>query len=229
MATLWISAEDTIDPTGPYTESAVEFASLILYNLSGKKYPGIQTATEVYTSEASSGLMTKPYLVSGEMHNLARLSSGQRNLQLRNSPVRRVISVKYMGRELDPSEYSLRNGAYLVRANGVPWVLDPINELEVTYTYGTPPPSAGKRAAIRLANELILADKGSPACSLPERITSVARQGISYTIMDPQEFMSQGKVGIYEIDLFLAAVNPSKAKKRPKIFVPGTTRAERLN
>jgi hypothetical protein len=45
MATLWISAADTIDPTGPYTESAVQFASFVLYKLSGENYTGIQTVT----------------------------------------------------------------------------------------------------------------------------------------------------------------------------------------
>jgi len=134
-----------------------------------------------------------------------------------------------MGTLLDPSEYSLRNSSYLVRKNSLPWVLDPMNELEITYTYGTPPPAAGKRAAIRLANELILSDMGSGACALPERISSVSKQGVSYTIMDPQEFISNGKVGIYEIDLFLASVNPTKAKKRPKVFLSGGTRGERVN
>lgn len=229
MGTLWISAADTIDPTGPYTESAVNYASSILFKLSGEKYTGIQTITEVYTSQAAMSNVTSPSLISGQMYNLPRLSVGQRNLKLRNTPVRSVIGLTHLGRELDPSEYSLRNNSYLVRHNALPWVLDPVNELSITYTYGTPPPAAGKRAAIRLANELILSDKGSAACALPERISSVARQGVSYTMLDPQEFISNGKVGIYEIDLFLAAVNPSKAKKRPKVFLPGATRAERVN
>lgn len=229
MATLWISAEETIDPTGPYTESAVEFSSLILYKLSGEKYPGVSTTTEVYTAGNSTITTSSAQVIQGNMYNLSRGSSGNRNLKLRNAPVRSVISVKFMGRVLDPSEYSLRNGSYLVRTNGVPWSLDPVNELEVTYRFGTAPPLSGKRAALRLANEFILSDKGSPNCSLPERISSVARQGVSYTIMDPQEFLSNGKVGIYEVDLFLAAVNPTKAKKRAKIFVPSGTRVERVN
>jgi hypothetical protein len=229
MATLWISAADTIDPTGPYTESAVQFASFVLYKLSGEKYSGIQTVTEVYTSPVATSNLTTPSVISGNMYNLPRFSEGQRNLRLQNTPVRAVNSVTHLGRELDPSEFSLRNNSYLVRQNALPWVLDPVNELSVTYTYGTPPPAAGKRAAIRLANELILSDRGSAACALPERISSVNRQGVSYTIMDPQEFISNGKVGIYEIDLFLAAVNPYKAKKRPKVFLPGATRAERVN
>lgn len=229
MATLWISAADTIDPTGPYTESAVHFASFVLWKLSGEKYTGIQTVTEVYTSDAVTSNTTSPSLIGGNMYNLPRFSEGQRNLRLRNTPVKAVHSVSHLGRVLAPSEYSLRNNSYLVRHNALPWVLDPVNELSVTYTFGTPPPMAGKRAAIRLANELILSDKGSGACSLPERISSVNRQGVSYTVMDPQEFISNGKVGIYEIDLFLAAVNPNKAKKRPKVFLPGATRAERVN
>lgn len=230
MATLWISAADTIDPTGPYTESAVEFASFVLYKLTGEKYTGIQTVTEVYTADSSLSNKTAPELIAGNIYNLPKfIENGSRNLRLRHTPVRAVNSVTYLGRVLDPSEYSLRNNSYLVRPNALPWVLDPLNEIEITYTYGTPPPSAGKRAAIRLANELILSDMGSAACALPERISSVSKQGMSYTIMDPQEFIQNGKVGIYEIDLFLAAVNPHKAKKRPKVFSPGNTRAERVN
>jgi hypothetical protein len=228
MATLWISAADTIDPTGPYTDSAVHFASEVLYKLSGEKYTGIQSVTEVYTSQAAMSNYS-PSVIGGQMYNLPKLSEGQRNLRLRNTPVRAVSSVIHLGRELDPSEFSLRNNSYLVRQNALPWVLDPVHELSVSYTYGTPPPAAGKRAAIRLANELILSDRGSAACALPERISNVSRQGVSYTMLDPQEFISNGKVGIYEIDLFLAAVNPSKAKKRPKVFLPGATRAERVN
>jgi hypothetical protein len=230
MATPWISAADTIDPTGPYTESAVQTASFVLYKLTAEKYTGVGTTTEVYTSDVSLSNVQTATLINGNIYNLPKFTDvGHRNLRLRQTPVRSVTSVKYRGRELDPSEYSLRNNSYLVRPNGIPWVLDPVYELEITYTHGTPPPAAGKRAAIRLANELILADMGSAKCSLPERITSVARQGVSYTVMDPQEFISNGKVGIYEIDLFLASVNPNKAKKRPKVFAPGSVRTERVN
>lgn len=229
MATLWISASDTIDPTGPYTESAVQFASFILYKLTGEKYTGTRTTTEVYTSDTGTPNVTNPAVISGNMYNLPKFADGQRNLRLKNTPVRSVSSVIYQGRELDPSEYSLRNNSYIVQTNSVPWILNNVQELSVTYTYGTPIPSSGKRAAIRLANELILAYMGSSACALPERISSVSRQGVSYTVLDPQEFINNGKVGIYEIDLFLAAVNPSKARKRPKVFLAGGPRAERVN
>lgn len=229
MATLWISAADTIDPTGPYTESAIQYASFVLYKLSGEKYTGVQTTTEIYTSEIPVSTARESVLISGSIYQLPKYTDGNRNLRLLNSPVRSVQSVTHLGRELEPSEYTLRNNAYLVRTQSLPWILDPVHELSVTYTYGTPPPASGKRAAIRLANELILADMGSANCALPERISSVSRQGVSYTIMDPQTFISNGKVGIYEIDLFLAAVNPSKAKKRPRVFSADKPRGERIN
>lgn len=230
MATLWISASDTIDPTGPYTESAVQYACFILYKLSGEKYNGLQTTTEVYTADTSMSTLTQPAVVGGAMYNFPRSASeGNRELRLRHTPVRSIQSINYLGRTLDPSEFSLRNNSYVVQKNSMPWILNPVTELEVTYTHGTPPPAAGRRAAIRLANELILWDKGSGNCALPERISSVSKQGVSYTVMDPQEFISNGKVGIYEIDLFLAAANPTKAKKRPRVFLANGPRAERIN
>lgn len=229
MSIQWISARDTIHPDGPYTQSAVETATFILYKLSGEKYSGFNTVTESYNLETYSDMAkTHAAVIQGEMHNLPTGSSGFRNLRLRHSPVLSVESVEMFGRTLDPSEYTLRNNAYLVRANSLPWVLDMVNDVTVTYTFGQRPPSAGRRAAIRLANEFILADMGSEACALPERITSVSRQGVSYTVMDPQEFISNGKVGIYEVDLFLAAVNPHKAKKRPRIFSVDKPRGERI-
>lgn len=228
MAKLWISAADTIDPTGPYTASAIAYASEILYKLSGEKYTGVYTTTESYTSDTFTSATTSPALISGKVYNLPRLNDGFRNLRLRHSPVHSIQSIEYLGQVMDPSEYSLRNNAYVVRNQGLPWILDPMNELIVTYTHGVMPPASGKRAAIRLANEMILFDMGSSLCALPERISSVQRQGVSYTVMDPQEFISNGKVGIYEVDLFLAAVNPHKAKKRPRVFSVDRPRGERI-
>jgi hypothetical protein len=229
MTTLWISASETIDPAGPYSQSAVEFASLLLFKFSGEKYTGIHTTTEIYTSDTNTFVATNPALINGNIYNLPRSSDGMRNLRLRHSPVRTIQSIEYMGSVLDPSEYSLRNSAYVVRKQSLPWVLDSSSELSITYTYGTPPPSAGKRAALRLANEFILSDMGSPNCALPERVSSVSRQGVTLSVLDPNEFINNGRVGIYEVDLFLAAVNPNKAKKRPKVFSVDRPRGERVN
>lgn len=208
MAKLWLTPEDTISPTGAQTEEAIQTASFVLYKLTGEKYPGISTSTDAITSVVDS------YKV--------------RELPVRQKPVLAVQTVLVKGEYLEPTEYSLRNNAYLVRRGGVPWTLSATDELLVTYTHGTRPPRAGKSAAVRLANEIILWYAGDSQCALPERITSVARQGISYTILDPQDFIKQGRTGIYAVDSFISAVNPDGQRKKPAIF-NSNIRVERIN
>lgn len=230
MAKLWLKAEDTIEPNGMFTDEAVETASFVLYKLTGEKYPGISTSTDVISSTLSGiDFATKPALIGGRMYNVPRNNmTGLRELDLRQKPVHAVHSVEINGQILDPSEYTLRNNAYIVRKAPMTWVLGPTDELTVTYTHGARPPRAGKAAATRFANEIILWYNGDPACALPERITSISRQGISATILTPQDFLDQGKTGINAVDTFIAAVNPDRQRKKPAIFRPGT-RVERIN
>jgi len=75
----------------------------------------------------------------------------------------------------------------------------------VTITHGLDPPALGRLAARDLAAELVRACRGVE-CRLPARTTAVVRQGISYEL-DPAG-LAEGAVGIYSVDLFLAAVNP---------------------
>lgn len=232
MIQPWITVDDLAEPTNPDAPWAVEAASWILFKLSGEKYPGVREVTEYYSVDAAGNLSMTAELINGQMHNLPARSAryeGLTRIRLRNSPVLSVSSVRMLGRELTAGEYQLRNSAYLVRAQKLPWITDPINEIEVTYRYGSPPPSMGQTAAIRLANEFIWNEQDSDRCTLPERISSsVTRQGVSYTILDPQEFIKEGKTGVYTVDMFLQAANPSGAKKKPKVFSPDIPRGERI-
>lgn len=89
---------------------------------------------------------------------------------------------------------------------------------DVTYTYGAPPPGYIQTAIDVLATELLASD--SPTCRLPDRVTSVSRQGLSWTVIDPQEFLDQGRTGIYEVDLAIRTANPGNAKARTRVFSP---------
>ena len=66
-------------------------------------------------------------------------------------------------------------------------------------------PPGSDRAAFRLAEEYIKAAAGQ-ACALPERITSITRQGASWTILDPLDFLDEGLSGIGPVDAWLATV-----------------------
>jgi hypothetical protein len=82
-------------------------------------------------------------------------------------------------------------------------------------------------AARTLAMEFAKLWAGDDDCALPQRVTSVSRQGVSYTILDNQEFIQELRTGIYVIDLFLKTVNPDNARKKAKVFTPDVPRARR--
>lgn len=233
----WITINDTIEPGHPFAPHAVSIASNLLYKLTGEKFQGIHSVTEYYTKDILSNGTYTPALIDGQMYNLPSragqiglsMVTGDRKLYLRHTPIRSVESVKVGGLLIDPTLYSIRNKAYLVRNGNARWVFDGTNEIEVEYTYGAVPPSAGIAAAKRFANELLLAEMGSDKCSLPLRVTSINRQNVSMTIMDPQEFLDNGKTGIYSVDLFIKAYSPDGARKKTKLFVAGRPQGERIN
>lgn len=229
MAVQWLTVDDVFDPTSTFAQSAVEYASFLLYNLTAERFPGVHTTTESYTAQLPAVLPRSPQVVHGEIFNMPVHITSPVNLHLRHKPVVSVQEISQGGVVFDPSEYSIRNNAYLRRANGIPWVLDPVNELLITYTWGVPVPPAGKRAAIRLANEFILNDMGSPECALPQRLMSVNRQGLSYSFVDPQQFLDNGRIGIPEIDFFISTVNPTKSRKKPLIISVDRPRGEKIN
>lgn len=229
MVQPWISTSDVVDKNSPAAAWAVDAATWILYKLTGEKYSGLVQTTEVYSSSlpVANNFPKSAQVVGGEITHLPAVA-GSRRLRLKHSPVREIELVMVNGRRLDPSKYQLRNNMYLVRTDGQNW--SPSGELEVSYTYGTMPPAMGIAAAIRLANEFIWNDEDSENCTLPERISSsVTRQGVSYTVLDPQDFLDKGRTGITIVDMFINTANPSGAKKRPRIFTPDGLKAERIN
>lgn len=74
--------------------------------------------------------------------------------------------------------------------------------VEVQYTIGDNLPPGAKHAVLNLATEYGAALCGEK-CNLPERITSIVRQGVSWTILDPQTFMDKGLVGLSRIDSWI--------------------------
>lgn len=219
MSVRWISATDLTHPENPDADSAALAASWVLFKLSGEKYPGIQTSTDWYGVDPEQvHTPTDPTMISRPFTIFEVADSTSKILRLRSTPVHTVESVSTSEGELDPTEYLIGNKSFILRTDGRVW--DLISGVTVSYTHGVLPPQAGIRAAQRLADELVLSVVDPQNCALPDRVTSVSRQGISYTILDPQNFINEGRTGIYEIDMFLHAANPTKARKRPRVFSP---------
>jgi hypothetical protein len=97
----------------------------------------------------------------------------------------------------------------------------------VAYLYGSMPPTAGRRAARNLAEQLMLGWRGDEDCALPQRITSISREGVSFTLLDSQDFLNDLRTGLYTVDLFLKTVNSAGARAPAKVFSPDAPRVER--
>jgi len=159
-------------------------------------------------------------------------------------PVTEIVEVTIDGVTIPADEYYLQDYQSLVRtrqtAESTPterwgWPTCQIMDLDlgqqgtfgVTYMYGMAPPFAGLRAAKTLAREIALNAIGSPN-RLPTRVQSVSRQGVSAVVLDIMDFIDKGRTGIWEVDIFVKAYNPSGATKQSAVWSPDLGRPRRV-
>jgi hypothetical protein len=248
MTNLWVETEELGDYSeSDYAYDAVKTASYLLWAMSGRKFTGTTTVTERYVSAydpylrvGGSYLTFSPTLVNGSIQNIPNAGYGRHShrdflgdgtssysrLRLRGRKVIKVHNLRDInGNVIDPKHYYLYDHSTLLGTPNSTW--EPSN-IEVTYTYGTPPPTAGRAAARVLATELVKLYENDDTCALPQRVTSITRQGVSYTILDNQSFIDELKTGIYAVDLFLKTANPDKARARSRVFSPDVPRARRI-
>lgn len=245
MSNLWIIPSDlgTAYSDSEYADDACQMASNVLWAMSGRKYHGLTTVTERYITSIDSfrhqGISAsnfQPHLVNGSVYNMpsedyndsAYQTDGTSSLsriRLRGKPIQEVHLLRslYDGTIVNPDYYYVSEHSEIRAYTGTPW---PPGNVEVTYTYGIRPPVAGRMAAKLFAIELIKYWSGDD-CALPDRVTSISRQGVSYTVLDNQDFLENMRIGIYAIDLFIKTANPSKALAPSKVFSPDIPRARR--
>lgn len=151
-------------------------------------------------------------------------------------PIRAVNVVKIDGVTIPANEYRIDDFRYLKRclptAASVPtersgWpqyqnMQLPDSEpgtFSVDFDFGEDPPPGGVTAATTLATEFARMYSGSPN-RLPARIQSISRQGVSFAMLDPMQFMDEGLTGLYDVDLWIRSINPGKQKFPATIWSP---------
>lgn len=233
MSGLWISPDDLPDDlaSSEFAVEACEAASFLLWGMSGRKFSGLTTVTELYGKNMPevSLRMSELSLSSTDLGStysaLPEYRADLHNkIRLRGKPVKAIISVfdSLSGGEISDTHYKLFDHATLV------FDFYLINEIEVTYSYGTPPPAAGKMAARQLATQFAyLWDGQMSKCTLPDRVMNVQRQNVSWVLLDQQDFIADLRTGVYAVDLFLKTVNPDRATQRAKVFSPDIKRGRR--
>lgn len=241
----WIeSIADCCDAPAETHEQAITAASEILYALSGRQFPGECTETVRPCSGGSVrpgfswARWSYPWIPTKFGNTWLNIGpacgchvsfrcgcNGIPEVNLGRSDVTNIDVVNIDGTVLDPSAYRLDDGQYLVRTDGGWWpccqdMSKDIGETGtwyITLDYGSTIPEIGKIAAKKLACELAKACSDAD-CALPSRVTTLTRQGVSMTLIDPQDFLDQGRTGIIEVDYFLMAVNPNGLARRSKVY-----------
>jgi len=252
MVAAWIDVDKLGDSGDPQFDEdlaleAIDAASFVLFHLSGRKYGGVRTTTEEYCQVGLDQIGLSSYygpqgrpplpgpsgysimypelqhgVITNRIGGMCSSCGCTHLLRLRGAPVLEVTEVKVGGAALDPAAYTIYDYSFIASPNAC-W--NTCDDVEVSYRYGTEPPVMGKIAAKALADQYLLAMAGSDECELPQRVTQISRQGVSWTLLDPQEFLDKGRTGIYQVDLFLAVVNPDGARLRPRVFSPDVPRA----
>ena len=81
--------------------------------------------------------------------------------------------------------------------------------VRVTYSQKSTLVPGSSRIAEQLAVEFMHSEQGLP-CKLPDRITNLTRQGVSWVMLDPQDFIKDGMTGVTSIDHWLSIVRGGK-------------------
>lgn len=180
----------------------------------------------------SGGAPFEPVLVAGEWRNVACGACGDlcscdtvSSVRL-PGPVHDVVEVRVDGAVVPASAYRVDGHARLVRDDGGSWPrcqkLGVPEGAEgtwaVAYRWGVPVPAGGQVAAGMLACEMAKAWCRDSDCSLPRRVQTVTREGVTVAVLDAFEDLQAGRTGVWLVDSWVASIN--EAKPRSRVYSP---------
>lgn len=217
----------------------MQAASNILYELSGRQWPGWCQDTVRPCPQNTSYDGGRPLRGSGygicSCSSPCRCGSNLHQVSLGANPVVGIVQVRIDGEVLDSSLYRVDEGRWLVRLRDADgsnpgWPSQQILDLpdtevgtwSVTLVYGAMPPVDGIRAAARLGCELALmcSPETIGACQLPQGITSVARQGVDMVVLDPGTIDRAILASLPECRIFLETRNPANIRRQSVVMSP---------
>jgi len=233
----WCTWEDLTGCGGPVDafdalpeaqrEVILDQASQILYDLTRRTYSGICTTTRSLCLMCGSCWPSGFPFVLFPSYSLSAGCGCEPRASIDLGPLTPVwgaYDVWADGEQLPPGSYRITGRRYLTRTDGSDWprytdITDP-TAFRATWVYGRPVPDAGRRAAAIFANEIAKQCVGSSACALPQRVTTIVREGVTYTVLDSMKMIEEGRTGLPLVDLWVVADGQGR-KMRPGMFSPG--------
>lgn len=226
-------------------DNAVTVASQVLWAITGRQF-GLCTATIRPCRKCSYGCCSPfsegamdhgtpwypVHLADGSWTNVAcdcqdECSCTKLSEVKLPYPTCSVDEVLVDGVALAPTDYVLYNFYRLIRLNGETWpTCNDLNKPDseagtwsITVTYGKDVPELVLLGASEFACEIIRSWAGKP-CRLPQRISSVTRQGVSISFLDSMDFLEKGQTGLYFADLAARTYNPKGLARKATIYSP---------
>ena len=211
--------------------AAEALAIQVMWALSGRQF-GLETVTARPCARGSFTPTGRPYIDTYVLTDSGWFSwpcgcsgpcreTGPNMVHL-YGPVAEVLSVQVGGVELPNNVWAVE-GNVLYRRDA-PWPRQDLNRPEgdsctwsVTYQLGLAVPEGVAALTGLLAKEFIDALNNEGRCRLPRTVTTATRQGVTYRAYDPAVIYANGKTGLPEIDMWLAAVNPHHLTAAPTV------------
>ena len=148
-----------------------------------------------------------------------------------------ITAVTVDGVVLAASAYRVDDWRRLVRIDGRPWprcqqlgkdiVADPVGTWSVEWMAGVAPPLSILAAAEIYACEWGKACAGLP-CQLPRNIIeTIAREGVTFALVDPTALLKEGLTGLVAADNLIRAWQ-SGARRSSHLFDPAASRPHRV-
>jgi hypothetical protein len=227
------------------TGYAIGAASEILYYATGQRFDTCQVTIRPCRKECSGedwprlsagwwefGGGPVPALINGLWYNIAcgfcgtNCSCSIVSETILPGPVREIVQVTVDGLPLDPvTDYRLDDYRKLVRLGGNLWPLcndlnkgiTEVGTWSITAIYGEPLPNLGRFAMGELYCQIIQDTLGSD-CALPDNVTNITRQGLSFTLEDVQQMVASGFDELKYVNKFIQRYNPNHLMARPRLY-----------
>lgn len=252
----WATSADACSPCDDYEldvdalDQWMQVASDVLFQFTRRRWAGVcydvirpsaQYREQVNVGAWWNGGRTSPYGWCSCNRSSDYGCASVPQIKLPGFPVIDDDSLEVLidGVELDPGAYRVDDHRLLVRTDGDGWpccqdmTKDATEEgtFQISYPYGAEPPIGGVTAAAALGCQLFLScqpeELSGGRCRLPQRVTSITRQGTTIAILDPLSLFKEGLTGLPEVDLWVASVNRGDATRRATVIVPGRSRGYR--
>lgn len=225
--------------------AAIDFASEVLYGLTNRLFPGVcvdvvrPCARTVGGAPAAGPWGLPAGWSSGGWSQWWRwdrtwgycsCNRGREcgcctlsEIALPGYPVQEILEVLVDGVALvEGVNFRVDDDWFLARIDGEVWpccqnLALPATEVgtwQVRYEFGVEPSLGASRAAADYACQIARRCAGLP-CQLPERVSTITRQGVTAAFLDPQDYIALGLTGLPLVDTWISSITLGKRRRGP--------------